>query len=221
MKDLLVKSIAKLALLVFAAFPVYSNAEFLDFLSSGTSENLQHDFDIARLNDLEILSGYIEQYREITGKYPFQGEVDYPHYVYIATQEQQQYAQGGPPYRHKITQTSDLIRELTTTLGTEISVPFDPQRVPVNKPNFYIYMVVDDVYFLAVHVHNNFSFTQRVTDYYYKVEVTNNSQGNRPGTWLRAELLSDPDYIEAVSTNPIKPGYVEKLRDSLGGNGAF
>ncbi|WP_417764955.1 hypothetical protein [Shewanella chilikensis] len=215
------KRMFKLVLIIAMAFPVTAMAQLFGFFDSGTSEDLQHDFDIARLNDLEVLSGYIEQYHSITGKYPFQGEVDYPHYVHIATQEQQKYAQGGPPYEHKKTPSSDLLRELVSVLGDEISVPFDPQRMPVNKPNFYIYMVVDDVYFLAVHLHNDFPFAQKVANYYYKVEVTSNAIGNRPGTWLRADLLSDPQYIEAASAAPIKPGYVEELRNKLGGNDAF
>jgi hypothetical protein len=195
--------------------------EIIRRLSSGTSEDLQHDFDIARLRDLETLSGYIEEYRARAGKYPFQGDVPFPNYVFIATEQQQQYAQGGPPYEHRKTPAVDFLRELQAVLGEDVALPFDPQRVPVNKPNFYVYMVVDDNYFLAVHVHNAFPFAQKVADYYYKVEVTNNVDGNRQGTWPRAELLADPGYMEAVSAVPIKPGYVEQLRESLGGNAAF
>jgi len=187
----------------------------------GTLEALQHDFDVARLKDLESLSGYIEQYHARAGKYPFQGEVPYPHYVHIATAEQQQYAQGGPPYEHRKTPAVDFLRELEAVLGDDVTLPFDPQRVPVNKPNFYIYMVVGDTYFLAVHVHNGFPFAQEVAECYYKVEVTSQLDGNRQGTWPRAELLADPGYVEAVNAAPNRPGYVEDLRQGLGGNDAF
>jgi len=187
---------------------------------SGTSESLQHDLDITRLADLKVLSGHIEKYRELTGKYPFEGAVNIPNYILIATREQQKYAVGGPSYNHKKTPAIDFVSELQEKLG-DIEVPFDLQRVPVNKPNFYIYSIVDDVYFLAVHVHNDFSFANKISDYYYKVEVTNRDSGNRRGTWFRSELLSDPEYNAALQARPFKPGYTDKLRVKLGGNGAF
>lgn len=187
---------------------------------SGTSESLQHDLDIARLEDLKVLSGHIEKYRELTGRYPFEGVVNIPNYTLIATREQQKYAVGGPSYNHKKTPAIDFVSELRAKLG-DIEVPFDLQRVPVNKPNFYIYSIVDDTYFLAVHVHNDFSFANKISDYYYKVEVTNRNGGNRTGTWFRTELLSHPEFNAALQSPPIKPGYTSKLRTRLGGNGAF
>lgn len=45
----------KFLLMIAVSFPVASNAQFLDFFSNGTSEDLQHDFDIAKLNALETL----------------------------------------------------------------------------------------------------------------------------------------------------------------------
>ncbi len=187
---------------------------------SGTSELLQHDLDIARLEDLKTLSAYIEKYRQVAGKYPFEGSVDIPNYTLIATREQQKYAVGGPGYNHKKTPALDFVSELQSVLG-EIEVPFDLQRVPVNKPNFYIYSIVDDIYFLAVHVHNNFVFANKIDDFYYKVEVTNRRGGNRTGTWFRSELLADEEYNAALRAQPHKPGYTDELRVKLGGNGAF
>jgi hypothetical protein len=187
----------------------------------GTLEALQHDFDIARLKDLDTLSGYIEQYHAQAGKYPFEGDVPYPNYVFIATEEQQQYVRGDPPGEHRKTPAVDFLSEIKAVLGEDVTLPFDPQRVPVNKPNFYIYMVVGDTYFLAVHVHNAFPFAQPVAECYFKVEVTSQLDGNRQGTWPRAELLADPGYVEAVSAAPNRPGYVEDLRQGLGGNAAF
>lgn len=198
-----------------------TNAGVMDFFTSGTSEELQHDFDIVRLQDAATLSGYIEEYKRITGKLPLEGEVEYPHYVHIATKEQEKYAKGGPPYQHKRSSVKDFIAELQSKLGNEIEIPFDLQKVPVNKPNFYIYMVVGDVYFLAVHVHHDYSFANKVGDYYYKVEVTNNPNANRKGTWLRDELLENGAYIKAVAEKPNKPGYTEQLRVKLGANNAF
>jgi hypothetical protein len=207
----------KLLFLFLFLMPCLSHAGLMDLFKSGTSEDLQHDFGIVRLKDIATLSGYIEKYKEITGKYPFEGEVNIPHYVHIATKEQEQYAKGGPPYEHKKTSVQNFIKELQSKLGNDIQIPFDLQRVPVNKPNFYIYMVISDVYFLAVHVHNDFSFANKIADYYYKVEVTNNPNAKGKGTWLRGELLTNQAYIDATNEKPKKPGYAEELRNKLGG----
>ena len=211
-------ALACLLMVGCALFPSESGPENAGF--SGTSESLQHDLDISRLQDLKVLSGHIEKYQEVTGQYPFEGAVNIPNYTLIATREQQKYAVGGPEYDHKKTPAIDFVSELQAKLG-DIEVPFDLQRVPINKPNFYIYSIVDDVYFLAVHVHNDFSFANKISDNYYKVEVTNRSSGNRTGTWFRSELLSHPEYNAALQAQQYKPGYTEKLRVKLGGNGAF
>ncbi|MDB2705431.1 hypothetical protein N9Y67_02695 [Pseudomonadota bacterium] len=191
------KQASKYILILALLIPAISNAGIMDFFKSGTSEELQHDFDIVHLKDVATLSGY------------------------IATKQQEQYAEGGPPYQHKRTSAKDFIVELQSKLGNEIEIPFDLQKVPVNKPNFYIYMVVGNAYFLAVHVHHNYSFANKVADYYYKVEVTNNQNVNRKGTWLREELLANESYKKAIAAKPNKPGYPEKLREKLGGNNAF
>ncbi len=207
---------------IFLLFiPAISFGGIADFFKGGTSEALQHDFDIVRLNDLALLSGHIEKYKEITGKYPFQGHTELPHYVHIATREQAQYAKGGPPYSHKKSSAKSLAKELMLKLGPEIEIPFDLQRVPTNKPNFYIYMVRGDVYYLAVHIHQNFSFANKIADYYNKVEVTNYQGENRKGTWRRSELLANDSYQQARRATPNKPGYAEELRIKLGGNNAF
>jgi len=194
------KQTLQLIIAVASIFLVSCASSPADLGFSGTSESLQHDLDISRLEDLKVLSGHIEKYRELTGKYPFEGAVNIPNYTLIATREQQKYAVGGPDYNHRKTPAIDFVTELQDKLG-DIEVPFDLQRVPVNKPNFYIYSIVDDVYFLAVHVHNDFSFANKISDHYYKVEVTNRNSGNRPGTWFRSELLSHPEYNAALIKN--------------------
>lgn len=82
-------------------------------------------------------------------------------------------------------------------------------------------MVREDVFYLAVHVHQDFSFANKIADYYNKVEVTNYKGAKRQGTWLRSELLAHEPYQKAKSTPPHKPGYTRELRIKLGGNSAF
>lgn len=192
-----------------------------DMASMGTVQQLQDDFDIARLNHLELISGYVEQYKEATGTYPFQGVSEFQNYVFIATKEQQQYTNQDAPYSIAITDANIFIDELESKLGREIEMPFDPQRAPVNKPNYYIYMVVGETYFVAVHVHNDYSFAKKLGEYYNKVEVTNSATGNRNGTWFRENLLKNQKFITAKNKVPNSPGYVEQVIERLGGNDAF
>jgi len=187
---------------------------------SRTSESLQHDLDLARLHDLITLSGYVEDYKAAVGRYPFEGDSELPNYVTVATEAQQKYTQSKLPFEHKKTSAKEFVTELQSKLGN-IEVPFDLQRVPVNKPNFYIYMVVDDVYFLAVHLHNGYSFTNNISKFYNKVEVTNNPDAVRSGVWLRSELIDNPAYKAALQAQAYKPGYTAQLRNKLGGNNAF
>lgn len=212
---------SKCLTLTIVLLPAISFAGILDFFKSGTSEALQHDFDIVRLNDLVQLSGYIEQYHDLTGRYPLEGETELPHYVHIATKEQEKYADVGPPYSHKRTSAKAFIDELQKELGTDIQIPFDLQRVPTNKPNFYIYMIKDSTYYLAVHVHQDFPFANKIGDYYNKVEVTNYPGTKRKGTWLRSDLIVNPSFVDAIEAIPYKPGYAEELREKLGANDAF
>jgi len=78
-------ALACLLMVGCALFPSESGPENAGF--SGTSESLQHDLDISRLQDLKVLSGHIEKYREVTGQYPFEGAVNIPNYTLIATRE--------------------------------------------------------------------------------------------------------------------------------------
>lgn len=212
-------SVITAAVLLACSTAVYAG-QLSDMFSSGTSSELQHDLDIARLNDLKVLGGHIESYYRQTGKYPLQGASERPNYVYIATKEQRQYVQGGPPYPHVNTDVAVLIKELERVLGENIEIPFDPQRVPVNKPNFYIYLVTEDSYFLAVHLFEPYPFAKAIAKHYHKLEVTN-VELDRPGAWLYSELMANESYISAASTMPNKPGYVEHVRRKLGGKSAF
>ena len=125
---------------------------------------------------------------------------------------------GGMPWHI----SADLKYFKRITMGKPVIMgrrTFDSLGKPLpGRPNIVITRSKD---FLAVHVHNDFSFANKVDDFYYKVEVTNRSSGNRTGTWFRSELLSNPEYNAALQAQPFKPGYTDKLRVKLGGNGAF
>lgn len=186
----------------------------------GTSKRYQHDMDIVRLNDLKVIGAWIEEYKRKLGHYPLQGLSSKANYVLIATREQQQYIRGGPPQVHITTNVRDFIAVLEKGLGRKIELPFEPQRRAVNKPAFYIYMIQGQTYYLAVHLHNEYSFTRKVADFYYKAEI-----GNEPyiqkKIWSYKALMNNPDYKKAVSRKMYKPGYIKNLRARIRKEGAF
>ena len=211
-------------IILLAVMSSVASADLLDgvkdFVSSGTSTPMQQDFDIARLKDLKELGGHIERYKIISGKYPFEGVTNVSNYVHIATKGQKKYASRRPPFSHKLTDVKELVSELQKVLGEDVLIPFDPQKVPVHKPNFYVYKVHDSTYYLAVHLFQSFSFSKNVAKNYNKVEVTNSPQRGK-GAWLYNDLITNEGFMAAVNEAPNKPGYVESLRRSMGGNNAF
>lgn len=141
---------------------------------SGTSTEFQKDADIIRLKHLKYYSDLLTEYHEKTGSYPFIGKVEVPLYVYIANEKQVKYTEEGPAYEHKVASFSEFVSELEDKLGRGVAEYYDPQYRPVNKPNYYVYMASGNSYFLAIHVHQPFSFARKVADDYYKVEISNN-----------------------------------------------
>jgi hypothetical protein len=185
-----------------------------------TSTMMQRDFDIARLSDLVHLAGALEEYRSTTGRIALANSASAPTYVFIATREQSQYVNETPPYEHTIRDVTDLKAELERVLGRAVEMPFDPQRVPDSKPNFYIYMAIEEYYSLSVHLHEPFSFAKRIANCYHKLDVT--SFPDPPaGAWNLSDLLQDQDYISVSERTPNKPGYVEALRTQIREDGAF
>ena len=179
---------------------------------SGTSEAYQHDADIIRLHDLVEIGALIEEFKDLTGKYPLEGVTNLDNYVAIATPEQQQYNNQKIPYSHKKTTIKEFINELESGLGRSIRMPTDPQRVPVNKPNWYVYMIRGEAYFLAIHTHNAFPFSRRIGDYYYKVEVSNRAI---PDTkiWKYEELIVDKEFQSAIAASMHKSDYFKAMRE--------
>jgi hypothetical protein len=99
-------------------------------------------------------------------------------------------------------------------------LPFDPQRIAVNKPNFYVYMIVGDTYFLAVHTHEAFPFARRIGKYYCKVEISNRAIPERM-IWKYDKLLSSEAFLRARSAKMNRPGYFERMREEMWDAGAF
>ncbi|HUE70146.1 MAG TPA: hypothetical protein VMP01_04585 [Pirellulaceae bacterium] len=123
------------------------------FAYHAAEEAFQRDADVVRLRHLEHYGTLIEEYHAKTGHLPFQGNARVPIYVHVANDQQAEYSQNGPPTPHEFISVAGFISELEAGLGRPIKERYDPQFQPVDKPNFYVYMVKDDYYFFAVHLH--------------------------------------------------------------------
>ncbi len=177
-------------------------------------QELQHDLDIARLGDIKAIGALLNEYHQKTGRYPFTGLSDLPTYTYIATKEQLRGIKNKPPYDHEVRGVKDLIAELEKTLGTQVVMPFDPQRVPVKKPNFYIYLVNGDDYYLTVHLYSSYAFAENISENYNRLEITNTKKLQQ-GSWPYEDLVKREDFIKALGEKPHKPGYVKAMRKEM------
>lgn len=176
----------------------------------GTSEEYQDDADIFRLRHLKYMAELIEEYFKKRGKYPLQGDVAMVNFVHIANTFQEEYAKKRPPFSHKLTPLHVFIDSLEAGLGRKVALRYDPQKVPANKPNFYIYLIQDDYYFFAVHLHNKFSFTKYIAPYYNKVEVTNLVQ-NSDGQMTLKELLANQEFVDNMEKKAQKEDFFIEL----------
>lgn len=192
---LLVVSVGVIALLT--AVYIKSDTEF------------QKNADIMRLKHIQHYGDLIASYKEKTGYYPFQGLNEIPIYVYVANDEQIEFTEGGPSYSYRWISFREFILELENALGHSVEEFYDPQFRPVNKPNFYMYLIKDDTYYFAVHVHQPFSFARKVAEHYYKIEIT-----NKPTSQNRAispeTLFNSPEFKAEMGKAITREGLFKK-----------
>jgi len=174
--------------------------------TSKTSISFQQDADIIRLKHLKYYGELLSEYNAKKGSYPFQGITNVPVYVHVANDEQIEFTRNGPPYSHEVIPFKKLVEEIESVLGRELKEYYDPQYRPDYKPNFYMYMVVGDTYYFAVHVHQPFSFSKKVAEHYYKIEISNhpNAQNNAKSP---QQLFKNPDFIVAMNKPISKAGF--------------
>lgn len=159
----------KTLITAIASFLIASNSYGL----FGMEASYQHDADIFRLRHLKYYGELIQEHREKTGEYPLEGESEYQNYVHIAAPHQQKYANKRPPFTHTFTDLERFRKELAEGLERKIDLKFNPQKVPLSAPNFYIYMIDGDSFFFAIHLYNKRSFANPLGEHYHKLEITN------------------------------------------------
>jgi hypothetical protein len=102
--------------------------------------------------------------------------------------------------------------ELGRVLGRVVQLPVDPQKVPVNKPSIYIYVLYRGIYDVGVFLHQGFSFARPLGPYHNKVAIASRSYP-RYGFWTAAHLKKEPQFIEFFQKPFNRDGY--KLRTKL------
>lgn len=181
----------------------------LVFLVRRGSRAFQIDSDVVRLTHLQYYTNLIEEYRAQVGHYPMHGRSDKTLYVFICNPDQrgqmQRMTAGGDPRMATDTLPfAELLHELSSTLGRDIDECYDPQLGATSRPNFYIYMVQEDDYFLAVHLAHSWPFAERVGPGYFKVEVGSQASGRCP---TPQALFESPDFQMALKRPLGKPGF--------------
>ena len=168
-------------------------------------QGFQDDADIYRLRHLKYYGELIEEYKATTGKYPFQHIAKVPLYVFIAHDKQIENTKQENPNPHEIITFEELIKEIEDKLGRKIDQFFDPQYVPVNKPNYYMYMIRNNQYFFAVHVSKYYEFSTKIADNYYKVEVSNFPIENT-NIQIPRELFTNVGFLSETEKKVQKEG---------------
>lgn len=176
---------------------------------SRTSTKFQKDADVIRLRHLKYYGELLEQYHRITGKYPFQGQKDVPVYVHVANDEQIEFTKQGPSYPHAVVPFKEFVEEIESVLGREIHEYYDPQYRPDYKLNFYIYMIHQDTYFFAVHVHQPYPFANKVAEHYYKIELSNHPNPQNQAVSLD-QLLNSSEFQVELNKTVSKEGFFKE-----------
>jgi hypothetical protein len=191
-----------LPLLVAALWFFYAFGPF----EGGTSRRIQQQFDRRRLNDILAIARLINEYESKTGHFPFADRADgKPVAVVIATKEQLARDKGRAPIMldlksravdgeapaapqkiEKLT-LEELTKELESGLGRSVTLPCDPQRVPVNKPSVYVFTCYLGVFDVSAYLHNALPFARKLGEFNYKVAVGSRSNG-AAAIWTCDEL---------------------------------
>ena len=174
-----------------------------------TEQAYQDDCDIVRLQHLLYYGKLIEEYKEKTGKYPFEGE-NQQVYALVYNKKQKKYCKDTNPNRHKLVSPKDFFAELEKGLGRQVEQLFDPQYAPSGRPVCYIYMIDGDRFFFAVHLSKYYPFSKKVSSNYYKVELSNISE--KQYKFYRTEDLENDELYKSAAAKQMG-GYFE-LRKS-------
>ncbi len=189
---------------------------------------MQEDFDKIRLDHVLIIDALVKEYKAKTGKYPFEGKYEQlPVAVVIESEAQKESHKGNvplfidlstravdgdiPPQPKRIETITiqELNEELSSGLQKDVTLPVDPQKVPVNKPSVYVYTFYLGVYDITAFLHNEFAFARPLNEFNNKITVGNRSHPES-GIWTAEDLIALEEFRTFFQAPFNKPGYVIK-----------
>ncbi|MBV1877714.1 MAG: hypothetical protein KUG79_08735 [Pseudomonadales bacterium] len=106
---------------------------------------------------------------------------------------------------NKAVHYSEFKNAIESTLKMEMIIPFDPQLVPVNKPNFYVYRSDKSGYTLTAHLFNGKGISKKIDKYYYELNVSNNSN-SKASVYTYNALINRPKFIKRLNAQYILVG---------------
>lgn len=181
-------------------------------------EAFQDDADVIRAQHLKYYGDLIEEFKSVTGSYPFMEDADIPVYVFIATPRQlpKGYPEQKLPFQHRIGSVKYFFNVLEEGLGRIVPEYYDPEYAAgYSRTNYYMYVANKGTYFFAVHFHRDTSFTKKVADHYHKVDISNTptdlNQARNP-----IELFKSTEFLELINRPIKKPGFfLERAKSTL------
>lgn len=196
----------------------------------GSGAKMQDDFDRYRLNNIEELYNAIQEYKLITGYYPFQEKTEeLPVVVIFESDIQKSYHKGKYPIVIDLGTRGDNLKRpskiqsesqsnfyslINSSIKSPILYKYDPQKVPTKKPCVYIYTVYKGEFDITAFLHNKFSFTKEYSEFNNRIALSSSSKSFPAyGIWSIDTLKEEPDYLMFKSSPLNKPGYDKKLEE--------
>jgi len=196
----------------------------------GTLKPMQEDFDKIRLDHIFIIDGLIKEFKQKTGRYPFEeNEKQLPVATIIETEYQKKSHEGKVPIfldleirekdgvrlekpkRIDIRSIQELENEISKGLGRNIVLPKDHQKVPVNKPSVYLYTYYLGEFEITAFLHNDFKFSRPLGPFYNKITLSSSS-ANYMGIWKSENLKELQEFINFYSGTFNKGGYERRAK---------
>lgn len=172
----------------------------------GTYRPMQQDFDKIRLDHMFVIDSLVMEFREKTGRYPFEEPGGKSATAVVIQTDAQERSHGGrvplffdlairakdgevaeKPAGVDMRSVQELEDELSSGLERNIVLPKDHQQVPVNKPSVYIYTYYLGVYEVTVFLHSQLPVSRNIGPYFNKITLSNSSDP-QVGIWTAEEL---------------------------------
>ena len=191
---------------------------------------MQEDFDIIRLDHIFIIDGLVKEFKQKTGRYPFEESDSQPPVATIIETDYQKKSHDGQvpifldleiresngvrlpkPKRIDVRTIQELEKEISNGLGRDIILPKDHQNVPVNKPSVYLYTYYLHEYEITAFLHNDFEFARPMGPFYNKITLSSNA-AHHMGIWKAEELIGLQKFKEFYFKSFNKGGYERRAK---------